>query len=171
MSGSSGFKIVAVVIVLSIAGVIVIDRFIDNGAFSSLSVFRRTDDASASHVSKPLSKPPDKTDGPSSRRTAKPSGITISAVEPTLREPTHATVENSPERQVITPGMSRTQVLKLFGEPTLRVTETYKGKVVERLIYASPSLHTSTVVFLENGRAVRSHTGAYLGVDSARNER
>ena len=169
MSGSSGFKIVAIVVVLSIGAVIVIDRFIEKGAFTSFSIFRGNQAAPANDAGKP----PDKKDVPSARKTAKGTKAATPAVEPAMAEHARAINETSPINrnavlQPITPGMTRAQVSKLFGEPTLRVIETRDRKVVERLIYVNANRHTRTVVVLENGKAARSYTESHFEVEAER---
>ena len=84
MSGSSGFKVVGIVMVLSITAVVVIGRLIDNGAFSSLSAlspFRSKEVAGESD-----SKPPVKLEERGRREMAKLSKSTAVAREPITAE-------------------------------------------------------------------------------------
>ena len=173
MTGRKGFEIVAAVVVVSVVAVIAIDRFIDGGGtFSSLSVFRRNEVSSGKAAA---TTPTVKTTVPSRRGTEKrPKGV-APADDPALGEralnPVEDPIRKSDERQVITPGMNRARVLQVFGEPTLRVTETHDRKVIERLIYVNRNRHTRTVAILENGTAVRSYTSAYFEGTAGKAER
>jgi hypothetical protein len=173
MNGGTGFKIVAVVAVLSIAAVMVIDKYMLDGAFSSFSVFGGNEAVPTNVVTEA----PDKKKDLRIKAAAakRPMTVTKEVAEPAIAGDTPRAIEipvksNDP-RQGVTPGMNRAQVLKLFGEPTLRVTETHDRKVIERLIYVDAKGHSRTIAILENGRAVRSYSAAYFGVNSAKAER
>jgi hypothetical protein len=169
MSNSSGFKIVAFVVVISVGAIIVIDRFIDNGAFSSFSFSRANITTPAT-----ASQPPEQKDARGQRPAAKRPTPTASASEPTNAEEVPGSPQLSAARPEgpyrVTPGMSRAQLVRLAGNPTLRVIETHNRKVVERFIYIDANRQTRTVAVLENGQTVRSYTERYFGVGSARAE-
>ena len=99
---------------------------------------------------------------------------TASASEPTNAEEVPGSPQLSAARPEgpyrVTPGMSRAQLVRLVGNPTLRVTETHNRKLVERFIYIDANRQTQTVAVLENGQTVRSYTEPYLGVSSAKAE-
>ena len=162
MSGN-GFKTLAIVVVLSMGAVLVIDRMIENGVFLPFSVSQGNE-----APAQPASKAPEKKDVRSKSHNVNKSASyastgVVGTIESSDSSP-HVEIKRPDGPQGITPGMHRAQLLMVFGNPTLRVTETVNRKVVERFIYIDSQRHTRTVAVLENGRAVRSYTGAHPGL-------
>ena len=112
MSGNSGFKIVAFVVVLSIGAVIVIDRFIDKGMFSSFSVFRATEAVPTTSASKPL----EKKEARNQRHAVKGSASLAFIGDGTNNEPTAGLLGIPSKRhdglERITPGMNEARSME-----------------------------------------------------------
>jgi hypothetical protein len=159
------FKIVALVLALSLAVVFVGSRMIDKGLIPSFNT------SAVNEVSPTVpTKPSTKNDTHQQRGATKQSLPAEPANEPFTTGNVPLGEVRVPEQgrdvpQRIQPGMLRTQVLELFGNPTLRVIETRNGKVMERFIYVDLKRQTKTIAVLENGRTVRLNTGPYVGVN------
>ena len=159
------FKIVALVLALSLAAVFVGSRLIDKSLLSAFHPSSVVPDASSTPVNHPLPK----SESHAQPRIAKQSlsaGLTNEPLTTgNASEEVRAPLNEQDIAQTLKPGMLRKQVLELFGNPTLRVIETRNGKVMERFIYVDLNRQTKTIAVLENGRTVRLKTGPYLGVN------
>ena len=129
------FKIVALVLALSLAAVFVGSRMIDKGLLPSFNTPSAVNEASPAIPDKPSTKNDTHQQRGATKRSlaAEPANETLTtgnAPAGDVRVPE----QRRDVPQKIKPGMLRTQVLELFGNPTLRVIETRNGKVMERFI-------------------------------------
>ncbi|HET8550029.1 MAG TPA: hypothetical protein VFL57_18595 [Bryobacteraceae bacterium] len=57
-------------------------------------------------------------------------------------------------------GMARSRLRVLYGPPSLRVSATRDGRLVERYVYMRPDRTSATIAHLENGAVVSAETVA-----------
>jgi hypothetical protein len=156
-------KAVAVVVVLTLVAVKLAERLIDKVElpqfFHRMTTERKTKDtnttvpSAAPEVSRLKKKSTAALDPPIS--TAVEEWSSLGPVSST-------SVRKVPSIQELRPGMDRSQLTKLYGDPILRTTETHDRRLLERYIYADRDRHVITVAVLENGRIVRSEPGRYM---------
>jgi hypothetical protein len=65
-----------------------------------------------------------------------------------------------PSERDLLRGMPRNRLRTLFGPPSLRVSATRDGRLVERYVYVKPDRSSATVAYLENGAVVSAETVA-----------